>query len=84
MSYSYKPENRWTSRHQMSFNGKIDDFNLTDMIALGQVAGLKNIQEVVAQVKAALSDWMSFAEKAELSKGKTQKICCTFRTVLDS
>jgi len=81
LTYSYKPENRWTNRHQMSINGKTDDFTWTDIAALGQLAGLKNIQKIAEQIRDALAGWGRFAGEAGLSKDKTQKILRTFCTV---
>ena len=47
LTYSYHPENRWLSRHQMLINGKAEEFNQADMIALAQRAGLKNGLDVM-------------------------------------
>ena len=30
MTYSYNPSGAWTARHQMTLNGKRDDFDLED------------------------------------------------------
>ena len=34
VAYSYNPSGAWTSRHQLSVNGKRDDFIVEDLIAL--------------------------------------------------
>jgi len=41
MAYSYNPIGEWTSKHQMSLNGKRDQFTMEDLIAFGAKADLK-------------------------------------------
>ena len=41
VTYAYNPTGPWTSRHQMTINGKTDDFTREDFKAVAQVAGLK-------------------------------------------
>ena len=58
ISYSYNPAGDWTSRHQMTINGKQDDFSLADFekcasvvrISRTTVAGI--LEEVIDAVKA--------------------------------
>jgi serine/threonine-protein kinase HipA len=79
--YSHHPGNRWTDSHQMTINGKADDFSRADMFALAERAGLKNSEKVIKQVRVALDSWPEFAKEAELSKDKTSKIRNAFRTL---
>jgi serine/threonine-protein kinase HipA len=41
VAYSYNPSGAWTSRHQMSINGKRDGFEIDDLLALGKSAAIK-------------------------------------------
>ena len=41
VTYAYNPTGLWTNRHQMTINGKADDFTREDFKAVAQVAGLK-------------------------------------------
>jgi serine/threonine-protein kinase HipA len=41
ITFSYNPTGRWTSTHQMSMNGKVDDFTLDDFNQCGKTALLK-------------------------------------------
>ena len=81
LTYSYKPGSRWTNSHQMSINGKTDNFSPKDLISLSRRAGLKNGQEVIEQVRDALAKWKSFAEEAGLSRNKNRDIRLTFRII---
>ena len=39
--YAYNPRGRQTARHQMTINGKRDDFSVDDLRAAARTAGLK-------------------------------------------
>ena len=39
--YSYQPSGAWTNQHQMTLNGKRDDFTLTDFQACAKTAVMK-------------------------------------------
>jgi serine/threonine-protein kinase HipA len=66
VTYAYNPQGRWTSRHQMTLNGKSDDFTLDDFRACSAVAGLKRgrDREILAEVVAAVKRWRHFAAEA--------------------
>ncbi|TGK87224.1 type II toxin-antitoxin system HipA family toxin [Leptospira bourretii] len=69
MTYSYNPNGQWTSRHQMSINGKRENFQLEDLIELGKKADLKNLQikSIITQTKDILSSWKKYANEAMIS-----------------
>ncbi|TGL16257.1 type II toxin-antitoxin system HipA family toxin [Leptospira meyeri] len=69
MTYSYNPNGQWTSRHQMSINGKREKFQLEDLIELGKKADLKNIQikSIITQTKDIVSSWKKYAKQATIS-----------------
>jgi len=43
MTYSYNPAGRWTSTHQMSLNGKRDDFTADDFTACEKAIAMKRM-----------------------------------------
>jgi len=63
MTYSYNPHGDWTSRHQMSLNGKRDDFTIEDFKACAKNASMKRgrAEEIVRQVQEAVLQWRHFA-----------------------
>jgi serine/threonine-protein kinase HipA len=69
MTYSYNPAGDWTSRHQMSINGKRDGFTLEDFEKCGRVAGMskKEVSQVLEEVIDAVRRWSSFAEVAQVA-----------------
>lgn len=66
MTYSFNPSGAWTASHQMTMNGKRDNFTLEDFNACAKTASMKRgrAAKIVAEVQATASKWKSFAEKA--------------------
>lgn len=66
MVYSYNPIGQWTSKHQMSLNGKRDQFTIEDLIEFGAKADLKKIQatKIIKEIESVFSRWTEYAEKA--------------------
>jgi len=66
--YSYNPAGAWTSRHQMSLNGKRDGFDRGDFRALERTASIKRgrADAILDEVIAAVSRWREFADQAEV------------------
>ncbi len=64
--YAWNPTGAWTGRHQMSINGKRDDFVRDDLLALARFADIKPAKaaEMIEQVKDAVSRWPEFARQA--------------------
>jgi len=84
VTYSYNASGEWTSRHQMSVNGKRDDFTLDDLIALGAAAGLKpaKSKRVIEFIASAVVQWVSIANACGVSKKMARQIADTHRTDL--
>lgn len=69
VTYSYNPQGAWTATHQMSMNGKRDDFSLDDFVQCGKNAGLKRgrAETIVSEVQATVTRWPEFAEAAKVA-----------------
>ncbi len=65
MTYSYNPSGAWTNTHQMSLNGKREDFDLEDFEACARTASMKRgrAKEILQQVQKGISKWKDFAEE---------------------
>jgi serine/threonine-protein kinase HipA len=76
VTYSYNPEGRWTSAHQMTMNGKSDGFTLEDFRASAAVAGLKQGrgETILNDTVAVVAKWKSYAEKARLVEQTAERI----------
>jgi serine/threonine-protein kinase HipA len=76
VAYSYNPNGAWTSRHQMSINGKRDRFSVDDLVALASAGSIKSAKsrDMVAQVEASVEKWFAFAEAAGVNQETSEKI----------
>ena len=68
VSYAYNPMGDWTSRHQMSVNGKRDGITDEDFLEAAKAAGVKpkKVKAIVDRVRDAIRNWPTFAAEAEV------------------
>ena len=68
VAYSYNPNGLWTAKHQMTMNGKPDNFTLKDFDACAKSALMKRgrAATIIEEVTAAVKDWSMFAEEANV------------------
>ncbi len=64
VTYAYNPTGIWTNQHQMTINGKRDEFDLNDLIEVGEKASLKNSKAIVEQTISVISQWEKYAKEA--------------------
>ena len=74
ITYSHNPGGQWTSQHQMSIQGKRDNFTLADLIAVGESISLSKPQEIINEVTAAIANWPIHAAVAGVKKATTTEI----------
>ncbi len=68
VTYSHNPAGSWTNQHQMSINGKRDNFSREDLIAIGQSISLPKPEKVIDEIKQAVSQWPEYAKQAGVRK----------------
>jgi len=76
VTYSYNPTGEWTATHQMTMNGKRDDFAVDDFRACAKSALLKRgrTETIIDEVRAAVSKWPDYADQAELAANWRKQI----------
>lgn len=76
VSYAWNPDGAFTSRHQMSINGRRDGFDIEDFLALASMAGIKlrRARELIDQVAAALTLWPEFADRAGITGERVEAV----------
>lgn len=81
LTYSFNPSGRWTASHQMTLNGKRDNFMLEDFTRCAKAASMKRGQEkaIIAEVLAVVSRWKDYAREAGIPKPTSEKIHKTLR-----
>ena len=82
ITWSYNPDGAWTSKHQMSMNGKRDGFTREDFRACAKTAGLKRgrAELILDEVMAAVLRWRDFADAAQVAPTWRNDIASTLRT----
>ena len=81
VTWSFNPSGAWTARHQMSVNGKRDQFALPDLLAAGRSAQLKRgrAEAIAQEVLLAVRDWPRFAADAGVSEEHAKEIQASHR-----
>jgi len=84
ISYAWNPSGEWTSRHQMSVNGKRDGFERDDLLALARAADIKKAraEQMLNGVIEVVRRWPDFAKKAGVDDSQVKKIQASQRTKL--
>lgn len=82
VAWAYRPDSEWVSTHQMTINGKRDDFSLDDLRAVAsQIPNFKP-DPVIEQVKATVSRWLHYADAAGVDEELTEQIAVSHRLEL--
>jgi serine/threonine-protein kinase HipA len=81
VTYAYNPEGAWTARHQMTLNGRTENFTLSDFRECAKVAGLKRGRdlEILAEVVGAVKKWPRYANEAGVTAKQRDAIGTTLR-----
>jgi serine/threonine-protein kinase HipA len=81
VTYAYNPAGLWTSRHQMTINGKRDDFTHADFEAVAETAGLRRgrAAAILAEVVDTVKEWRRYARTAGVRAAQRDRIAATLR-----
>jgi serine/threonine-protein kinase HipA len=80
--WSYNPSGNWTNRHQMTINGKRDEFTRADLLTIPEQHGIKDAEALLEQVADAVAGWPRFAEEAGVTGDQQRAISKTHRLAL--
>jgi len=81
MTYSFNPSGAWTASHQMTLNGKREDFSMEDFNACARAASMKRgrAAAIVGEVQDVVSRWKGYAQTAGVPDAWREKIQGTLR-----
>ena len=81
LTWAWNPEGAWTARHQMSVNGRRDDFTRADIEACADTAGLARhrARTMLDEVLAAVAQWPRLAAEAGIEAGWRTGIAASHR-----
>ena len=79
--YSFNPVGAWTASHQMTLNGKRDDFTMDDFKACAKAASMKRgrAETIINEVRETASRWKDYAEEAGVPVAVRDRIQRTLR-----
>jgi serine/threonine-protein kinase HipA len=74
--WAWQPGNVWLDSHQMSINGKRNDFSLADLRAVAAVAGLPRgrAESIYAEISEVLTGWPALAEDLGIEEQTIEQI----------
>jgi len=69
ITFSFNPAGKWTVNHQMTLNGKRDNFVLDDFKACAKTVAMKRgrAEAIIQEVQQTVSNWQTYAESAGVS-----------------
>jgi serine/threonine-protein kinase HipA len=68
LCYSYSPSGQWTNRHQLSLNGKRNDFTFSDLMEVAAKIDIKNGKEIIFEIIDVVSQWETYATETDVNK----------------
>ncbi len=76
MTYSYNPSGAWTAHHQMTLNGKRDDFCIEDFRSCAKAVSMKRgrAETILGEVQETVSRWQDYAEEAGVNPVQRDQI----------
>jgi len=81
VTHAYKPNGEWTYQHLMSVNGKFQDITRADLMEVADRFGVRRSQDALADVRAALANWSSFAKDAGMTSSLSDEVAQDFLPV---
>jgi len=74
VTFAHSPTSEWTAQHLMSVNGKFKDFVEEDLLAEADRFAIGSAPQVIEQVRSAIAQWASFATRAGVQSGESERI----------
>ncbi len=85
VAYSYKKKSPWVASHQLSLNGKRDDFVRSDLLAVGEaISNFREAQDVIDEVLEVVKQWPAYAETAGVDERFIDEIMTHLRLDLQA
>lgn len=81
VTYSYNPNGSWTGQHQMTLNGKRENFTIEDFNSCAMKNSMKKGRavDIVKDVHEAVLKWEDYASQVGVAAEKIRKIKNTHR-----
>ncbi len=77
--WAYNPRGRWTDHHQMTINGKRDDFTRSDLTVVGDKIGIRDPASILDEIVTVVGRWRVYSDKAGVTAEHRDRIAATHR-----
>jgi serine/threonine-protein kinase HipA len=74
VTYAYDPGSQWTSRHQLSVNGKLERIERSDLTAFAQRNGIRDADDIIDLTLSVASEWREYAKLSGVPDGTAEQI----------
>lgn len=83
MTLAYNPHGPYTSKHQMTINGKRDEISEEDILAAGLTVGISNyeMRKIINEVKSVVYDFAKYAARANIDEEVAKEIEAKFERI---
>jgi serine/threonine-protein kinase HipA len=84
LTWAWQPGNLWLDSHQMTINGKREDFSVADLVAVARVGGLarRGAEAILAEVSDAVGGWRELAADTGIDEQMAERIARSHRLSL--
>ena len=79
MTYSFSTDSKWVSKHQMTINGKNDNFVLDDLLKVAQDNRIKNAKDIIAAINERFLHFEEYMEP-DIPEERIESMKSTLRT----
>jgi serine/threonine-protein kinase HipA len=66
--HAYRPGSHWVSRHSLSINGKRDNIEKGDLLAVAKQMNIKKAEAIIDEIGAVISNWNHYAKQVGVEK----------------
>lgn len=74
ITFSYNPQSKWISRHQLSVNGKRENITLDDLLDFAKSMNIKKPLKIIDQIKNVAGEWKKYASECGVEKEQAKYI----------
>ncbi|MCH8537019.1 MAG: type II toxin-antitoxin system HipA family toxin [Alkalimonas sp.] len=85
IAWSYKPGSDWVDKHQMSINGKRDDFKREDLLAVAKLItnlGATKANDIIDHTIGVVKKWPQLARQHNVPKALIENVTLSQRLTL--
>lgn len=73
LAYSYRPDSKWVNSHQLTLNGKRDEFTQAELLQPAERFE-REAKQIIQQIVDTVADWHRYAEQAGVPRKLAKEI----------